>query len=393
MEVEERPPKCGLSKHQEVLFIQQMECERKNDLRNVASANTEQMEWERKKTTEMWPQQTPRNGMEEEERPPKCGLSKHQALEWKRKNDHRNVASANTRSRWNGRGRRPQKCGLSKHQEMEWKRKNDHRNVASANTMSKRCSLFSRWNVRGRTTTEMWPRQTPRADGMEEEDRPPKCGLSKHHELEWKRKNHHRNVTSANTRRWNGRGRTTTEMWPQQAPRVGMEEEERPPKCGLSKHQEHTWTVEGALNSADGMEEEERPPKCGLSKHQEQMECERKNDLRNVASANTEQMEWERKKTTEMWPQQTPRTYMDSRRCSLFCRWNGRGRTTTEMWPQQAPRGALYSAVGMEVEEQPPKCGLSKHQEQMKWERKKTTEMWPQQTPRIKGAPYSADGM
>ncbi|XP_064461432.1 uncharacterized protein LOC135371268 isoform X3 [Ornithodoros turicata] len=303
MEVEERPPKCGLSKHQEVLFIQQMECERKNDLRNVASANTEQMEWERKKTTEMWPQQTPRNGMEEEERPPKCGLSKHQA-------------------------------------QMEWERKK---------------------------TTEMWPQQTPRTY-MDSR----RCSLFC---------------------RWNGRGRTTTEMWPQQAPRVGMEEEERPPKCGLSKHQEHTWTVEGALNSADGMEEEERPPKCGLSKHQEQMECERKNDLRNVASANTEQMEWERKKTTEMWPQQTPRTYMDSRRCSLFCRWNGRGRTTTEMWPQQAPRGALYSAVGMEVEEQPPKCGLSKHQEQMKWERKKTTEMWPQQTPRIKGAPYSADGM
>ncbi|XP_064461431.1 uncharacterized protein LOC135371268 isoform X2 [Ornithodoros turicata] len=303
MEVEERPPKCGLSKHQEVLFIQQMECERKNDLRNVASANTEQMEWERKKTTEMWPQQTPRTYMD-----------------------------------------------------------------------SRRCSLFCRWNGRGRTTTEMWPQQAPSADGMgEEEDHRNVASANTKNihgqqkvlfilQMEWKRKNDHRNVASASTKSWNGRGRTTTEMWPQQTP-------------------------------GDGMEEEERPPKCGLSKHQEQMECERKNDLRNVASANTEQMEWERKKTTEMWPQQTPRTYMDSRRCSLFCRWNGRGRTTTEMWPQQAPRGALYSAVGMEVEEQPPKCGLSKHQEQMKWERKKTTEMWPQQTPRIKGAPYSADGM
>ncbi|XP_064461433.1 uncharacterized protein LOC135371270 [Ornithodoros turicata] len=223
MEEEERPPKCGLSKHQEHTWTAEGalysadEMGEEEDHRNVASARTKRCSlfcsWNGRgrTTTEMWPQQTPGDEMGEEE-------------------DHRNVASARTKSRWNvrgtttsemwpqqtqsrwnGRGRRPQKCGLSKHQELEWKRKNDHRNVASANTR--------RWNGRGRTTTEMWPQQALRADGMgEEED--------------------HRNVASANTKNWNGRGRTTTEMWPQQTPGDGMEEEERPPKCGLSKHQD-----------------------------------------------------------------------------------------------------------------------------------------------------------
>ncbi|XP_064460199.1 uncharacterized protein LOC135370388 isoform X2 [Ornithodoros turicata] len=80
-------------------------------------------------------------------------------MEWEKKNVHRNVASANTKSthqhkKCNWRGRRNAGIGLLKHHEVKWARKNERRS---------------------------WSQQSPGC-GMREEEREPKFSLRKHQE-------------------------------------------------------------------------------------------------------------------------------------------------------------------------------------------------------------------
>ncbi|XP_064472789.1 uncharacterized protein LOC135387604 [Ornithodoros turicata] len=176
--------------------------------------------------------------------------------------------------------KQPRQFGLRKRQDVEWYRKNNRGNLASENA--------KRWNGTGKTTVAIWPRKTPRGGMVQEKqpwqfgvgkrqeverdgDRPAKLNIRKHQEVEWYRKKR-RNLSSENTKRLNGTGKTAA-IWPRKTPISGA-------------RRRTTGEIERPKTQGGGMRREKPPPKFGLRKLQE-MEFERNSDCRNLAAANT----------------------------------------------------------------------------------------------------------